>query len=340
MPWRVWIEPKPSGKFLVRRRDSQGNNMPSKSCSTKSLANELEKKWRHELEYQDLGLINPRRPVLEMAQTFMDELENANRLDYLATFKTVFKVYLADKKTVTDLTRDSIVRYRSSLMARVKPVTVKSKLRHLSAWLGWCVKQGYIKETPFENISIPDYEPQPKYLTDAEIIALDNAATGKMKLAWRLANTTGLRQKNVRQARGEHIENGMLITQRTKGKRPISSPLDKSVLALLPKHVPPGPLFPEWFEQPEGRYALERAFRALRKKAGVRKGIYWHMARHTYVKRALQSGLTTFEVMRFTGHVSPQSMAPYANFEMDKLKDRHALIKFPVGRGRAKYGKL
>jgi hypothetical protein len=45
------------------------------------------------------------------------------------------------------------------------------------------------------------------------------------------------------------------------------------------------------------------------------------------VKDALQAGLTTFEVMAYTGHVSPISMKPYAHFETQRLRERHRLIR-------------
>jgi len=329
MAWNVWIEDKPSGKFLVRRRHSSGRSLPSKSCSTKSLANELKKKWLRELELQDLGMVDPRRSVHEAIDQFIEELERNDQLPYTKHFRTIKITYLADKKMFSELTRESILLYRTEIIKKLRPATVRSYLRHLAAWLSWCVNQGFLAETPFKHIELPSYTPQPKFLTDDEIMAIDRAAKGPIKLAWRLAYTTGLRQKNVRQLRGDQIEDGMIAVQRTKGKKPISAPLNERVLALLPKPLPAGPLFPEWAGDPDGRYALDRAFRCLRKAAKVRQGITWHMARHTFVKKGLQSGLTTFEVMGFTGHVSPQSMAPYAHFEMSRLKDRHKMIKFP-----------
>lgn len=329
MGWRVWSEDKPSGKFLVRRRHSSGRSLPSKTCSTKSLANELKKNWRRELEYKDLGLTDPRRATAPDMIQFLDELEAAGQEDYAIKMRSVLGGFLADKPTYENLTRESIIEYRTRSIAEVGTATVKGRLRHLSAWLSWCVQQGFLSVSPFVNIKIPDYEPEPKFLTDKETMQIDGAASGRIKLAWRLAYTTGLRQRNVRQMRGDQIENGFAIVPRTKKKRPILAPLDPRVLELLPRPTPPGPLFPAWCGGKEGRFALDRAFRVLRAKAGVRKGITWHMARHTFIKKGLQSGLTTFEVMGFTGHVSTKSMEPYAHFETARLKGRHQLIKFP-----------
>lgn len=325
MGWRVWIEPKPSGKFLVRRRDNKGNNLPAKSCSTKHLANQIMKRWGEELELFDLGIQNPKRDVLPLWEEYRNELEKADQVEYAMAMDNAIPHYIQGKKSVSDMTEQSVQAYRTHLINTVATATVKSRLRHLAAWLGWCCRKKYLTRNPFVNIDIPDYTPQPKFLTPDEIQKLDDAATGDLKLAWRLAYTTGLRQRNIRTLHGDMIEGDVAIIPRTKGKKPIMAPLDPEVLELLPKPLPPGPLFPRY--DGDGRWNLQRDFNDLKKAAGVREDATWHHARHTFVKDALQAGLTTFEVMTYTGHVSPIAMKPYAHFEGQRLRERHRLIR-------------
>jgi integrase len=341
MTWRVWVEEKPSGKFLVRRRHSSGHNLPSKTCSTKSLANELEKNWARELEYKDLGITDPKRSTAAAMKEFIDELIKNDQEEYPKGFYVVSKEFLATRPTFGDITRGAIVDYRTDLTkTALKPITINGRLRHLSAWLTWCVEQGYLAESPFKNIRMFEVTREPKFIVDSDIQRIDKTATGNMKLAWRINYTTGMRQKNLRHIQGIHIEGDTIAIPRPKGRRPLLAPIYPEVRALLPNPLPKGHLFPEYVGK-KGKWRLNRQFDHLKSKAKVQGHVTWHGARHTFIKDALQSGLTTGEVMDFTGHVSPQSMDPYRHFEMERLMSRHRLIqKHRVKRAKENGGQI
>lgn len=325
MSWRVWIEDKPSGKFLVRRRDNKGNNLPSKTCSTKSIANEVEKRWRHTLEYKTLGLTDPKQSVDAAYQEYLQEILTSNPENTYLTIKRIIPKYLKGKSIVEELTRQSIVDWRTELFKVHKPRTIKNHLRHLSAFLSWMVHQGYLEESPFKNIDVPNPKPELRDMHDDELIALDHKAKGDLRLMFRIAYTTGMRQANMLALQYERIEGDSFIVPRTKSQVPAIFPVDPILVAPLLKNRPKrGPIFPGWT-----RYKLRHAFDALKTAARVRGLVTWHSAKHTFIKLALKSGISKPEVQQMVGNLSSQSMESYTVFERSGLRARHAQISFP-----------
>jgi integrase len=325
MGWSVWIERKPSGKFLVRRRHSSGRGMPSKSCSTKSIANAVKKKWLLTLEYKTLGMADPLKPLDEAYQEYLNEMIHRPENTYL-TIKRIIPKYLKGKAIVADLTRQSIVDWRTELFQTLRPRTIKNHLRHLSAWLSWMAHQGYLEESPFKNIDVPNPKSEVRDMHDDELIALDKAAKGDLRLMFRIAYTTGMRQANTLSLTGEMIQDGSFLVW-TKSQKQHPYPVDPLLVAPLLKNKPrKGPLFPGW-----SRFKLRHAFDALKAMAGVRKRVTWHSSKHTFIKIALRSGISRPEVQQMVGNLSSQSMDAYTVFEQGGLRARHAQIKFPVG---------
>lgn len=328
MKWRVWIEAR-SGKFLVRCRSSEGDNLKPKLCTTKSIANQVKKKWEDEIEHKALGLSNPNKELEVAYDEYLQEM-SAGPENTLATIKSVIPKYTKGKSAISDLTRQSIVDWRTTLFKTMKPATIKKHLRHLGAFLSWLVRQGYMDESPFKNIDVPNPKPIPRAMYDHELIALDRAARGDLRLMLRIAYTTGMRQANTLGIHGEWIQGDQILVPRTKSQvshpYPIHPVLVATLLARKPKR---GPIFQGWT-----RYKLRHAYDDLKVHAGVRKEVTWHALKHTFIKMALQSGLSKPEVQQMAGNLSSQSMDPYTVFEQSGLRVRHRLIRFPrlVGR--------
>lgn len=329
MPWRVWIEPKPSGKFQIRRRDNHGKNLPSKSCSTKYLANRLAKKWRDELEHRALGLTDPNKSLQEVYDEYLVEARKTLAENTVITIERILPKYLASKKIVADLSRQSIIDWRTALFKVNAQKTIQNHLRHLGAWLSWLVKQGYLEDSPFKNIGVPNPKPKSRHMHAHELTALDRKARGDLKLMFRIAYTTGMRQANTLALEGEWIQGDAFLVPDTKSGEAVAFPIDADRVAPFLKNKPKrGPLFPEW-----SRTKLRHHFDKLKAAARVRKAVTWHAAKHTFIKMALQSGLSRPEVQQLVGNKSSQSMDAYTVFEQSGLRARHKEIRFPsVGR--------
>jgi len=324
MRWRVWIEDRKNG-FLVRRRDNKGQNLPSKLCSTKSIANQLKKKWLEELEYKALDLHDPRKAIAEVYAAYMQEVRQTLALNTILTIERIIPKYMKGKTWVSEITRQSIIDWRTDLFHRHKPKTIQNHLRHLGAWLSWLCEQGHLEESPFKNIEVPNPKPKVRSMYEHELLALDKHAKGDLLLMFRIAYTTGMRQSNTLALEAEWIENGAFMVPITKNNEPMAFPIDPDRVAPLLKKMPKrGRLFPGWT-----RYMLRHAFDDLKAKAEVRKQVTWHSAKHTFIKMALLSGLSKPEVQQLVGNKSSQSMDAYTMFEQSGLKARHQQIRFP-----------
>lgn len=323
-----WLQKQANNTYIVRTRFRSENGWINTSTSPTYDKIKAQKiLYQKKMEDQDkfLGIVNTDKPLSNAVNEYIDEVERTLSPTTAASVRSIIPAFANNFQKVRDLTKSRIRDYRQSLLDKKDPplslFTVRSKLRHISAFLSWMVKTGKMAESPFQGIIIPNPQANPKYLKDEEIKALDETATGWIKLAFRIAYTTGMRLQNVIGLRHEDRQDGMFVVQLTKGKRPVSVPVHPLVDKLWPKHGQ-GRVFPDI-----DRNRAEKAFSKLRKAADVPEAT-WHTARHTFVMKSVQSGLSTFEVMQFTGHVSPQSMQPYAHFEMGKLKDRYKKIKF------------
>lgn len=318
----AWIEKQKSGIYLVRLRSKDGKNLKSINCGwDKVLAKQIVLREKQASIYRNLKVTNPDKSLKDLIQDYVEDYARSKSAYTAKLFAYMAPAFIGSARKLGEITTDHINRYRDEQLKQFSPFTVRSRLRSVSAFLGWAVKRGFLDSSPFKGVEVPNPQPIPKFMSDEDFNALDAKAKGDIKLAFRIAVTTGLRQANVIGLNYEDIQDGMFVVQKTKGKRPVSVPVHPLVRELLDKNGK-GRIFPRMT-----RHTLRHAWLDLKKDAKVEK-VTWHSARHTFTKKALQSGLTTFEVMKFTGHAAPQSMIPYAHFEMKKMKDRYAKIKF------------
>lgn len=319
---KVWIQKQRNGTYSVRSRTTEGGEQPAVYCGwDRELAKRIVIEKKQDYIYRKLNISTPNKDLKELLAEYLDDYAKSKSAYTASQLKYVLNIFIKDTIKLGGITKEYIYRYREEQLKKYSPFTVRSRLRSVSAFMGWCVKRGFLDSSPFKGIEVPNPQPTPKFMTDEQLAALDKEAKGKLKLAFRIAYTTGFRRSNVLALSYEDIQDGMFIVQRAKGKKPISVPVHPSVKVLLDPRGR-GRIFPDL-----GKHKLRHLWDKLRKKAKV-TGVRWHSARHTFTKKALQSGMTTFEVMKFTGHAAPQSMIPYAHFEMGRLKDRYKKIKF------------
>ena len=322
---RIWIQKQKNGTFLVRIRDANGKNLPAINCGCdKNTARRILHEKKQEAINRKIGVDTPEKDASDTLKELVATIQSTRSFHYSNDMRLIVTHYLnaSGISSIGEITRDSIESYRNSLTGKISPHTIKSRLRHIKVFTSWLKKKGYLQHNPLDGVAMPNPQTEPKYLSDKEIEALDEALPNPYRLAFRIAYTTGFRISNILSLAHESIQDGMFVVPRTKGKRPVSVPVHPLVKELL--RPGRGPLFPD-LNYRKIRVKLSKTAKSLEFRAT------WHMLRHTFTKKALQSGLSTFEVMKLTGHVSPQSMAPYAHFEMSKMKDRYSNIAFNMG---------
>jgi integrase len=148
------------------------------------------------------------------------------------------------------LTRDHILKYRGWLDKQIarprrgpdkdgtrpaktlSPLTVAHILSDFRALLKWCEITGRVDRSLFiSRLVMPRIPEQaPKGLSPAEVARL-TALPGDYGWTWRLLIGTGLRWGEATRARADHIEDGVLCVEKTKGKRVRRVPIAEDLLA-------------------------------------------------------------------------------------------------------------
>ncbi|MCL2028355.1 MAG: site-specific integrase [Bacteroidales bacterium] len=111
---------------------------------------------------------------------------------------------------------------------------------------------------------------------------------------------TGLRYRDLKAFRHEHIKNNFIVLKMHKTQKDVEIPLIHEAIKLLPRECEPydkQPIFDVYCNQILNRYIKE-----ISVIAGINKTITLHVARHTFATLAFDSGMKLEEVSKILGH--------------------------------------
>jgi integrase/recombinase XerD len=144
----------------------------------------------------------------------------------------------------------------------------------------------------------------------------------------------GLRLSEVLALTPENIDSHRMViwVRGSKGARDRVVPLPQRTLALLrehwrmhrPKHV----LFESRRKvgHPLHPTVLQRTFKAVVRKSGIRKAATVHTLRHSYATHLLDSGVHLRVIQEVLGHSSPKTTARYLHLTGETIAHAHAVV--------------
>lgn len=202
------------------------------------------------------------------------------------------------------------------------------------------VRDGLLQRDPssgIKHIAVPDSKKE--FLSAAEVrkMAMTPYETqgtmskdlqDEIRRAFLFGCLTGFRISDIRQLTWDCIdmERMEICKRQQKTRRLVIVPIKESILTLLGERPddPAIPLFPELArtETTTNRYIHKWAA-----KAGIRKNVTWHTARHTDATLLLESGSDLYTVMRLLGHTKIQTTMQYA--VVSDKKKREAVQNLP-----------
>jgi integrase len=192
--------------------------------------------------------------------------------------------------------------------------TVAHILSDFRALLTWCetTKRLSGRRSPFvSRLVMPTVqELAPKDLSVSEVTAL-TSLPDPFGFTWRLLLGTGLRWGEACRAQAEHVRDGQLVVEITKGRRVRRIPLSAELLAEVRTHV--GKLIPFDAGQP-GPFA-----RTCRNLTGL-KGVHVHRARHTFAMRWLADLGSLAVLQQILGHRDLETTQRYAKVTEDLVR--------------------
>jgi len=195
--------------------------------------------------------------------------------------------------------------------------------------LNRAVREKIIMSNPARNVRKPPMPDTHKvYLAPEEIQAIASAVMlpGKQQEVQRgflFGCFTGLRISDIKTLKWGDIERSSLqiIKRQKKTQDNVYIPLNETAWKIIDDkklHDLSEPVFP-CLDKEKRLSPSIRIIKLLAKRAGVKKNISWHSARHTFAVLSLESGAEIYTVSKLLGHRSLKTTQVYAK-ATDKMK--------------------
>ncbi len=277
-------------------------------------------------EYADIFLQNYAKPLNKPSEVAKKRMILNNHLIPVFGEMRLDTINASDIKT-----------YRSrKLTDGYKDKTVNNHMTVFYKLMGEACEDGYIRFVPRIK-ALKTAPPEGVYLTDDECKALLEAAEPEWRTMILVALQTGLRQGELLglQWGDINLELGYLHVQRSisrgrigtpKSNKHRTVPLSNDVMeALKAYRHNRGPWVfcdrnGEFLTDGQCRRPLQRAMKA----AGIKKPRghnSWHLLRHTFASRLVQSGVSIMNVQRYLGHADVRITMRYAHLSPEIKRD-------------------
>jgi integrase len=201
------------------------------------------------------------------------------------------------------------------LDARSAKASGRQEIKLLSAALGYVQRLGWITANPCRGVEMPDQKPRRRVLSDAEVIALREAASDRLRCLIDLALLTAMRQGDLLRLRlSDLTEDGIQVEHGKTGARVLyqwSDALREAVARAkrLRRRVGSIYLFADAKGAPLKASAVQTAWIRLCKRAGVRDA-HFHDLRATVLTLAKEQAGIDY-AQQLAGHASATMTESY-----------------------------
>lgn len=238
-----------------------------------------------------------------------------------------------EKMLISDMDKSAIKKFKNLLEdSELKQNTKADYWKRFATILHRAEKEGFYDCTEFNKIEgIRREETVRPYLTKEEIQAVANAellaGEENVRRMFMFSCCTGLRLSDIQNLKWGDIErdgdNYRIIFKQVKTKGQEYMDMSKSALDWLPtrgkddEHV---------FKQ-ISQVAVYKHMQTIAEKAGLKKHISFHCARHSFACMMIDLGVDLYTISKLLGHRSIQTTQIYAKIR-DKQK-KEAVAKIP-----------
>lgn len=231
-----------------------------------------------------------------------------------------------NKVTLAQIDRDYCIAFVNYIKKRHAQNTAWHLYTKFNSILNAAVKDGIISHNPCvipNNIRPKAKAGEREYLTENELKSLfeTTCLNEEVKRAFLFSCLTGLRFIDIETLKWSDIKEGEIVKEQTKTGNIVIVPLSETATALLPlkddKYV---------FHLPS-RECCRWNLKKWVAKAGIKKHITFHCARHTFATLLMTNGSDLFTTSRLLGHKDVKTTQIYAKLVDEKR--REAVSKLP-----------
>ncbi len=292
--------------------------------------------------------------ILNLHQRFCEYsfVFKGNTKQSIRWFKDAIKSYLRHTRleNIEDITRSTIENWilTGKLEKNWAANTIKGRLKAMSLFLDWCVKEELIDTNPAKNIPKPKLPKQlPKHLTREDALTLLDW-TKNFPFAYKFERSravaiiatflfTGLRCEELRSLKMTDVvlENKTLFVQNGKGNKDRIIPLNKKLIEILKDYLKDrkrlNKCCPAFFtsmprDNQMGEAVIKRLVKRLRDKSGIY--FYPHILRHTFATLMLEGGCDLFALSKMLGHSDIKTTTIYLSATTAHLQEQ--IVKHPL----------
>ncbi len=229
-------------------------------------------------------------------------------------FKSFFR-----KQSLTSLTKEDILRFRDYLRTKIMEPSINRYFRILSALFTEAVREGQMSINPMLQLTSREFPcgktKEREYLTEDELRAMASIEGSHegIKGAFLFSCYTGLRISDIKSLKWEHIKGNMIVKTMQKTKNAIYLPLSEQAKRYLPAKV-------DEYVFHLNAASPSKTIQDWADRAGVKKKVTFHVARHTFATLAISQGVDVYTVSELLGHTDIKTTQIYAKIVSSKKK--------------------
>lgn len=345
MTLEPWIE-KQRDKYVVRWRDAAGKVQSDKGYrySSRSDAKPRRDVIRGLLKNKSYGLVDESRSILECSTAFKESQRGQvsdGRIDngYQTSLNLFMSVCAKMSPSVTlmgQLRRKVILDYKTELYHRkMSEHSIRLYLAAISVWLKWAKDNEWILENPFVDIGLPVPKSVDRFLTDAQLLALERVIDDEeFRCIFRIGYQVGLRPGEIINIRPDHLTWHLdkkiwtlaIPPDNNKTSTGRMVVVSAGLVKLIPKDYEVQP-FERWTPRRMSAHFARALLAADIKDKVLRNGrtvqIIFYWTRHTYARLQLEKGMDLGILMVLMGHSSiKMTKDTYGHLERSFVIDR------------------
>ncbi|HBZ35655.1 MAG TPA: integrase, partial [Rikenellaceae bacterium] len=290
---------------------------------TLTLAQIIRNNRESDLQHNQEGQVSPLRKkanFLEFCDAFETNYQKKDvRMVHLAIkeFKAYAKTtYLSPRQVDPAFVKG----YRDYLVKKYKGEGPNSTFARFKKILSAAVVEGLFTKSPGEKITckVPVGVPKAILMPD-EIVALSKAycPNPEVKRAYLLSLNTGLRFVDIVDLKFKHITNGQVKKPQQKTGREVIIDLNPAAIKLIGDLKEPEDSV---FNLPSFEGSV-KTVRSWASKAGIKKHLTWHSARHSFATILLMYKTDIKTVGNLLGHSKLEHTQKYTHI-VDALKSQ------------------
>ncbi len=301
-PLNLYLNPGSSARIKIE------------NSNTLAMAEEYARKKSRELDEADLGVFVSESDhsvtfidyAIKESATCRTEGTRHSRLELIANFKEFSK-----HARLVDINRTFYGRLVEWMRNKgYASNTIVTRTNVLKTILHKAKLDGIITMVPdFSGLVPPTVAGERCYLTIEELRTLaDTPCEPRIAYPFLFACFTGLRLSDVRNLKWSDIRNGVIFLRQRKTGEFVQVPVGKNASKFLRDNDSENVFhdFPScevWFTQKLKDWVA---------KAGIKKNVSFHVARHTFATLALGNGADLFTVSKLLGHTKITTTQIYA----------------------------